>query len=74
MLAEIFMLRLEAQSRANQPNGSTTTASDTRFVPSRCPGADSRAVQPAGSPSAAPLPHVRLPYSTFIPTSRTRLP
>jgi hypothetical protein len=33
MLAEIFMLRLEAQSRANQPNGSTTTASDTRFVP-----------------------------------------
>jgi hypothetical protein len=33
MLAEIFMLRLEAQSRANQPNGSATTASDTRFVP-----------------------------------------
>jgi hypothetical protein len=37
MLAEIFMLRLEAQSRANQPNGSTTTASDTRFVPITLP-------------------------------------
>jgi len=33
MLAEIFMLRLEAQSRANQTNGSTTRASGTRFVP-----------------------------------------
>ena len=74
MLAEIFMLRLEAQSRANQPNGSATTASDTRFVPIVLPRADSGAVQPAGSPTAAPLPLVRLPYSTFIPTSRTRLP
>ena len=38
MLAEIFMLRLEnAPSRANQPNGSTTTASDTRFVPIALP-------------------------------------
>jgi len=37
MLAEIFMLRLEAQSRVNQPNASTTTASDTRFVPIALP-------------------------------------
>jgi hypothetical protein len=37
MLAEIFMLRLEAQSRTNQPNGSTTTASDSRFVPIALP-------------------------------------
>ena len=32
MLAEIFI-----QSRANQPNASTTTASDTRFVPIALP-------------------------------------
>ena len=37
MLAENYMLRLEAQSRANQPNASTTTASDTRFVPIALP-------------------------------------
>ena len=76
MLAEIFMLRLEAQSRANQPNGSTTTASDTRSSLSRCPGADSRAVQPAGSPSAAPPPLVRFGSSAcpIPPSSRRRAP
>lgn len=37
MLAEIFLLKLEAQGRVNQPNGSTTTASDTRFVPITLP-------------------------------------
>ena len=37
MLAEVFMLRLEAQARTSQSNISATTAattsSDTRFVP-----------------------------------------
>jgi hypothetical protein len=37
MLAEIFLLRLEAIARAAQSNGSTTTASDTRFVPVTLP-------------------------------------
>jgi hypothetical protein len=33
MLAEIFMLRLEAQTRTVPSNGSSTQSSDTRFVP-----------------------------------------
>jgi hypothetical protein len=37
MLAEIFMIRLETQARTIPSNGSTTTASDTRFVPITLP-------------------------------------
>jgi len=37
MLAEIFLIRLETQARLNPPNGSTTAASDTRFVPITLP-------------------------------------
>jgi hypothetical protein len=37
MLAEIFLLRLEAQSRVIRANGSTTQSSDTRFVPITLP-------------------------------------
>ena len=36
MLAEIFMLRLEAQTRTVPSNGSTQS-SDTRFVPITLP-------------------------------------
>jgi hypothetical protein len=37
MLAEIFLIRLEAQSRVIRANGSTTQSSDTRFVPITLP-------------------------------------
>jgi hypothetical protein len=39
MLAEIFLLRLQAMLRATAPAGSTTTASDPRFVPVTLPRA-----------------------------------
>jgi len=39
MLAEIFMLRLEALLRATAPKGPTAATSDTRFVPVALPRA-----------------------------------
>jgi hypothetical protein len=37
MLAEIFLLRLQAMLRASASNGLTTTKSEARFVPITLP-------------------------------------
>ncbi len=45
MLAELFMLRMEAIARTINPQGATS--SDTRFVPARLPAAPVKTSPPS---------------------------
>jgi len=53
MLAEIFLMRLEAMVQEGIRNGTVTTASNTRFVPVQMPrpGADKAPPSPSSGSS-----------------------
>jgi hypothetical protein len=50
MLAELFMLKLEAIARSSNPQGNTS--SDSRFVPIKLPAAATKGTRPSSTKSA----------------------